>query len=56
MEFNNLKVCELTKDETHQINGGGWIAYAAGWVCGQIDNLIEYHSSLPGADSFIKYL
>ena len=56
MEFNNLKVCELTKDETHQINGGGWISYALGWVCGKIDNALEYYSSLSGVDSLVMIL
>ena len=41
MNLENYGVIELHKDECQSINGGSWLSYAVGYVCGKIANAVD---------------
>ncbi|MEZ0487807.1 hypothetical protein [Fibrella aquatica] len=49
-DFQDSGLTELTKDQLHEISGGGEIAkrigYACGWVVGCVTNAVEMTSKL----------
>ena len=45
MNLEDYGVIELHNDECQSINGGSWLSYAVGYVCGKIVNLLDSHEA-----------